>query len=481
MNRGEYEILDQHVFPGDNVGSVVNPRTPRSRSLGRSPGTPVHPQPGTPVHRSARSGSEPPKTKIKTSQDVVGRLSGEEAHHKAELTRTSQESVKKNTSGSEAIQEAGFKKNEKKVVQDPQKTVGDPPAASSSPQPFDSVPTSGERSPRERSPRASTTRLIRDPGFDPGPAMVAKGRSTSELFQQPLFKKQRREHGEETPMEDETAAFEAEGTVNWNNVSVVLDIPLPQKNNQWKHLKRSPESYFVKKVRSAEVNIHDLPRDEQAKFEAAKEAEVHQWLKAAAVRRVTGTVPPDRVVQMRWVLTYKSDRSAKGRIVLIGYQDPDLQDLQSSAPTMCRRTRQLTLQMSSVMQWHTLKADVKAAFLQGDATESSRQLFAKPVPELARALGISEKDVVQVMKSCYGLVTAPASWFGCVNRTLKEIGFRQCKSDPCLWVLPRAAKDGDEPSIEGYICAHVDDFLISGDESSGRWAEALHAFYARFT
>ena len=33
----------------------------------------------------------------------------------------------------------------------------------------------------------------------------------------------------------------------------------------------------------------------------------------------------------------------------------------------------------------------------------------------------------------------------------------------------------------GYICAHVDDFLISGDETSEQWADALQVFYSRFT
>ena len=111
--------------------------------------------------------------------------------------------------------------------------------------------------------------------------------------------------------------------------------------------------------------------------------------------------------------------SAKGRIVLIGYQDLDLQNLMSSAPTMSRRTRQVCLQQSSVRHWRALKA-VKAAFLQGDASEEARQLFARPVPELARAMNLKENEMVQVLKPCYGLVIAPAQWYLCVARTLAD-------------------------------------------------------------
>ena len=84
----------------------------------------------------------------------------------------------------------------------------------------------------------------------------------------------------------------------------------------------------------------------------------------------------------------------------------------SSAPTMSRRTRQICLQYSSVRHWLSLKADVKAAFLQGDASEEARQLFARPV---ARAMNLKENEMVQALKSCYGLVTAPAQWYTCVE------------------------------------------------------------------
>ena len=39
-----------------------------------------------------------------------------------------------------------------------------------------------------------------------------------------------------------------------------------------------------------------------------------------------------------------------------------------------------------------------------------RDLFAVPVPELATALGLKEGEAVQVLKSCYALVHAPAKW-----------------------------------------------------------------------
>lgn len=154
----------------------------------------------------------------------------------------------------------------------------------------------------------------------------------------------------------------------------VLNKSLPETSSDYRRMKRTPTNFFVNKVRNADVKWHLLSPDQKKEFEVAKQAEVDQWIKAAAARRVQGVIPAGRTVRMRWVLTYKESGATKGRIVLIGYEDPDLQELQSSAPTMCRQTRQLVLQLSSVRQWRCLKADVKAAFLQGDETESTRSL-----------------------------------------------------------------------------------------------------------
>ena len=79
-------------------------------------------------------------------------------------------------------------------------------------------------------------------------------------------------------------------------------------------------------------------------------------------------------------------------MVLIGFEDPDLDSLVTS-PTMCRRTRWLCSLLRSEMTW--VEADMKAAFLQGPASQEARNLFAIPVPELAAAMGVPHGQAVQ--------------------------------------------------------------------------------------
>ena len=111
--------------------------------------------------------------------------------------------------------------------------------------------------------------------------------------------------------------------------------------------------------------------------------------------------------------------------------------------------------------------------------EELRDLSAIPVPELAAALGLKEGEAVQVLKSCYGLVHAPAKWYECVRDTLLKIGFHQSRADPCLWLYYTMDSVGRKQT-SGFICSHVDDFIISGDETRESWVDALNQFYSRF-
>ena len=448
LYTGEYEILDDYILPEDEVARGP-PRMKRAQSVGRSsleaPATPRTTRRSSSLPRvgsEMRAPEDAPKAnKIPQEPSRGQQMSGGEGTHlKASSSRTPKESERSRKA---------------------QKTESAP----------SNPGTPGN-------PVADLGRIIRDPSYNPEP--MAASRNISELFEQPLFKKQRRQLATET--EDDllaTSFFASSGKLAMEDMACMLEIDLPETSKEWRRFKRSPEAYFVKKVRSTEVKWHQLDETQKAGFKIAKEAEVSQWLQAGAVRKALGKVPRDRLIQMRWVLTYKETGAPKGRIVLIGYQDPDLASISSAAPTMCRRTRQLALQYSSVRSWRILKADVKAAFLQGDATEEDRNLFAVPVPELSDALGLPHGQAVQVIKSCYGLVSAPASWFQCVRKTLEELGFSQSRTDPCLWFLYEKDEKGNNETV-GYICSHVDDFLISGCEQNEFWVQQLTAFHNRF-
>ena len=71
-------------------------------------------------------------------------------------------------------------------------------------------------------------------------------------------------------------------------------------------------------------------------------------------------VPAERILNMRWVLTWKIDpaeddgRRPKARLVILGDQDPDIVTEESYGATATRASRQLCLQRST-HQRHTLE------------------------------------------------------------------------------------------------------------------------------
>ena len=167
--------------------------------------------------------------------------------------------------------------------------------------------------------------------------------------------------------------------------------------------------------------------------------EVDQFLLAQACRGVIRSKLPDvDLMKMRWVLTWKDDpneadgKKAKARLVLLRYIDKDLETLRTESPTPSRRSRMMMYQMAANRGWRSWLADASSAFLQGEATEEERELYALPIPQLRDALGLSEEGVVQVLKACYGLTNAPRRWYEKVKKDQESRGWYACKLEPCL-------------------------------------------------
>ena len=100
-----------------------------------------------------------------------------------------------------------------------------------------------------------------------------------------------------------------------------------------------------------EVNIKKLSADERAQFRAAQDKEMYQWISndVISICQRAG-IPKQRVMTMRWVHTWKvaedtGETKAKARLVVKGFTDPDLTEIRSESPTLCRFSRQLILQL----------------------------------------------------------------------------------------------------------------------------------------
>ena len=138
---------------------------------------------------------------------------------------------------------------------------------------------------------------------------------------------------------------------------IEIDVEPPSSRRQQKLLDRNPCAYLVKKMRDSEVRIANLPPHERELFSRAKLKEVSSFLSNEAVRKcldqkeIADAYNSQRIVKARWVLTWKlvppedkkgavedaktnpntlhskgGEKKAKARIVLLGFQHPNLLD-----------------------------------------------------------------------------------------------------------------------------------------------------------
>ena len=274
-----------------------------------------------------------------------------------------------------------------------------------------------------------------------------------------------------------------------------VTLAAPSSEAEWKALVKNPKRFIAKSVqKGVEVSYAKLNGVQRAAMDEAMKVEVDNWMKTQAVRAVQKFLPQRELLKMRWVLTFKSapDESAepkdgqpasdppkasgerikaKARIVILGYSDPNLLEANTVSPAMSRLSRQLLLNMASVRKWDILCGDVKSAFLQAKSPQGQRCVFAAPVPELAHALGLQEGQAVQLLRSCYGLVSAPREWYEDVHRTLVSLGAETLTTDSCVWRIRDASG-----AVVGLVSSHVDDFLMTGCSSSKAWQDFLHGF-----
>ena len=274
-------------------------------------------------------------------------------------------------------------------------------------------------------------------------------------------------------LEDQESFWEKPESIQNACVSFAFDLP-PQQLN--KFLKQ-PEEHLpcliaaAKKSRS-EVSYSDLNSEEQELFKAAKQKELKCWLDTNTVKSILrDRIHPSRIMSSRWILTWKEDnnapsgRKAKARLVVKGFQDPDIATLNSDSPTLTRDARMLLLQTVSSKNWVIQSFDITTAFLRGKSDD--RELAMEAPAELKALLGMSKEHVCLLQGNAYGRVDAPLLFYREFRKRLESVGFSVHPLDNCLFLL----RNPNNPDIlDGILGTHVDDGIGRGNH---RFEEAL--------
>ena len=263
-----------------------------------------------------------------------------------------------------------------------------------------------------------------------------------------------------------------------------------------------PNLFLIKKLRSTEVSVSKLSEVDRDLFDEAKAREVAEFLNETVVRRcldsdeLTESLRSGRLMRCRWVLTWKvipeneqaaarqkrasevaegttiqedGSRKAKARIVLIGFQHPDLASdrLKTSSPVISHAAKTLILLQAAVRRWKIESIDAVSAFLQSDASEESNRLWCTGVGELARAVGaLKPADAIRILKTFYGFTTGPrVFWVDSKGKLESVAGAIPILGDQCAWIF----WDVELQDVIGICGSHVDDFLMAGDPLCPKW------------
>ncbi len=169
---------------------------------------------------------------------------------------------------------------------------------------------------------------------------------------------------------------------------------------------------------------------------------------------------------------------AKARLVILGFEDPQIDTLARDSPTLGRDSRMLLLQYAASSRWQIRSFDVQTAFLRGSRTDG-RILGMEPPPEMRYMMKLKPWECCELQKSAYGLVNAPLLWYEELKGTLISLGFIVSPMDPCLFVLPKDPKNqhSHNSRIHGLVGIHVDDGLGAGDST---FNDAIQRLEAKF-
>ena len=198
--------------------------------------------------------------------------------------------------------------------------------------------------------------------------------------------------------------------------AVEIAIDLPTSGKEAEKFCQNAQAYLVSmlKRRAVEVSEKRLSAEDRAKFAAAKDKEVRNFISANAFEALPRELQPakEQAIGMRWLLTWKvqDDGSVKpkARAILLGYQDPQYEYRSTTAPVMTRQSRQLFLQAAANRGWRIRKGDISGAFLQGRNYHD--ELFCVPCEEILAAMNLPKGSITRLKRACYGLVDAPLEW-----------------------------------------------------------------------
>ena len=255
------------------------------------------------------------------------------------------------------------------------------------------------------------------------------------------------------------------------------EVPAPVVSRRSERVRQRPDYYgtwvnTAKEQGAEPATVNEaMLSPEKKKWKEAMRKEMKS-IKANKVWELVKLPKGKKTIGCKWVYKRKTHADGsleryKAHLVAKGYSQQHGLDYDETFSPVARLESLQTLLALAVqdgLRVHHM--DVTTAFLNGELKEE----VYMDQPEEFQVQG-KEDRVCKLNRSLYGLKQAPRCWNVTLDERLKEMGFTQTVSDPCLYI----ARDGESFLIGVY----VDDILLAG-RSEKRLREIKSALMETF-
>ncbi|CAE8672228.1 unnamed protein product [Polarella glacialis] len=240
---------------------------------------------------------------------------------------------------------------------------------------------------------------------------------------------------------------------------------------QWRQEVETNEVYLLSlKKNGKELDQNQFNETENKAFKESDAKEWEQWVKNNVMKILTSEeakkVPKEKIFQLplRMVRTNKAkltdgvlaDLVAKSRLVVPGHVDPEVGEFRTDAPTTHPVAVSLTATIAASLRWSAWTFDVQTAFPVYVRAPTDG------LPKVKDERAIRPFELLQILKSAYGLSEAPRLWYLRARELMQQCGFVELACCKAMFILvdPRTSL------VEVIVCLHVDDGFVVGRAGS---------------
>jgi len=204
---------------------------------------------------------------------------------------------------------------------------------------------------------------------------------------------------------------------------------------------------------------------DKPKWDQAVEEEHDRMIKMGVWEAVPRSeVPKDaKVISTTWAMKKKSNGIFQARVNARGFMQVAVEHYNAdsiSSPVTNEATIRVVLVLSIIFKWTKELVDVKGAFLCRNF-QDEKPIYMKVPEGFERHY---QGDVLLLLRTSYGLKQAARAFWCELTSALKDMGYLQSPSDPCLYF---------SWTMTGLVIwlNWIDDCLIAGDEKGVKIAK----------